>query len=99
MHFLLRYQTSPDYLQRRGQFRDLHLAHAWRAVERGELLLGGAVGDPVEHALLLFQGDSPRAAEAFAQADSYVLNGLVLEWRVLPWATVVGPEAATPVRP
>jgi hypothetical protein len=99
MHFLLRYQTSPDYLQRRGQFRDLHLAHAWRAVERGELLLGGAVGDPVEHALLLFQGDSPRAAEAFAQADPYVLNGLVLEWRVLPWATVVGPEAATPVRP
>ena len=99
MHFLLSYQTSPDYLQRRAQFRDQHLALAWDAVERGELVLGGAVGDPVEGALLLFQGDSPAAAEAFAKADPYVLNGLVAGWKVLPWATVVGTQAAAPVLP
>jgi uncharacterized protein YciI len=99
MHFLLSYQTSPEYLQRRGQFRDKHLALAWAAAERGELLLGGAVGDPVEGALLLFQGDSPAAAEAFAKQDPYVLNGLIVSWKVLPWTTVVGPQAATPVRP
>jgi uncharacterized protein YciI len=99
MHFLLNYQTSPEYLQRRGEFRDQHLALAWAAAERGELVLGGAVGDPVEQALLLFQGDSPAAAEAFAKADPYVLNGLILSWRVLPWTTVVGAQAATPVRP
>jgi uncharacterized protein YciI len=99
MHFLLSYQTSPEYLQRRGQFRDQHLALAWAAVERGELLLGGAVGDPVEGALLLFQGDTPAAAEAFAKQDPYVQNGLILSWKVLPWTTVVGPQAATPVLP
>jgi len=99
MHYLLFYQTSPDYLERRALFRDAHLALAWQAAARGELVLGGALGDPVEGSLLLFQGDSPAAAERFAAADPYVANGLVLGWRVRPWATVVGAQAANPVRP
>jgi len=99
MHYLLTYQTHPDYLERRAGFRDEHLALAWQAVARGELVLGGALADPVDGALLLFQGESPAAAERFAAADPYVRNGLVLEWRVRPWTTVVGPDAAAPVRP
>lgn len=96
-HFLLTYDLAPDYLARRPAFRDAHLALAWSAADRGALLLGGAVGDPVESALLLFT-DSEEA-HAFAAADPYVANGLVTRWRVLPWATVVGAGAATPVRP
>ena len=95
-HFLLRYELASDYLERRGAFRDAHLALAWAAVERGELLLGGAVGDPVESALLLFTG--AEAARSFAEADPYVAHGLVTGWSVAPWATVVGAEAANPVR-
>ena len=85
MHYLLLYQVAPDYLERRGQFRAEHLALAWAACERGELVLGGALDDPPDMAVLLFQGDSPAAAEAFAKADPYVRNGLVLSWRVRPW--------------
>lgn len=96
-HFLLAYDLAPDYLARRPAFRDAHLALAWAAADRGALLLGGAVGDPVESALLLFT--DAEAAHAFARADPYVANGLVTAWRVLPWATVVGAGAATPVRP
>lgn len=96
-HFLLTYDLAPDYLARRPAFRDAHLALAWAAADRGALLLGGAVGDPVESALLLFK--DAEAAHAFARADPYVANGLVTAWRVLPWATVVGAGAATPVRP
>jgi uncharacterized protein YciI len=99
MHHLLQYEISSDYLERRGEFRDAHLAAAWRAADRGELVLAGAVGDPPESALLLFAGDSPAAAEAFARADPYVQNGLVTEWRVVPWRTVAGAGAADPVRP
>jgi uncharacterized protein len=98
VHYLLLYDTAPDYLERRGDHRAAHLGLAWAAAERGELLLGGAVGDPVESALLLFRGDSPDVASAFARADPYVLNGLVSSWRVLPWSTVVGDGAASPVR-
>jgi len=97
MHFLLIYTLATDYLVRRPDFRDAHLALAWAAVDRGELLLGGAVGDPVESALLLFT--SVDAAHVFARSDPYVGHGLVTHWRVTPWNTVVGAGAATPVRP
>jgi len=99
MHFLLIYDIAAEYLARRGEFRLAHLALAWQAAERGELLLGGAVGDPVDGALLLFRCDSAEIPAAFAKADPYVLNGVVERWQVKPWNTVVGDAAATPVKP
>ena len=98
-HFLLRYTLAPDYLDRRAALRDAHLRAAWAASERRELLLGGALGDPVDEALLLFTGEDASTAEAFARADCYVREGLVTRWEVRPWTTVVGPDAASPVRP
>jgi len=99
MHYLLMYEFASDYLARRAEFRNEHLALAWRAHERGEVVLGGALTDPADTGLLLFRGDSPEAAERFAGADPYVRNGLVTHWRVRQWTTVVGEDAATPVRP
>jgi uncharacterized protein len=98
MHFLLIYDLSADYLERRAQWRDAHLKLAWAAVERGELLLGGPLVEPTDQAMLLFAGDSPAVAEAFANADPYVREGLVVRWRVRQWMTVVGEHAANPVR-
>ncbi len=97
MHYVLIYETAPDYMTRRGEFRGAHLEWAQRAVERGELVLGGAVGEPVESALLLFKCAGPGVPEAFAQTDPYVLNGVVLRWKVRPWNTVVGPDCSNPV--
>ncbi len=99
MHYLLFYDVAPDYLERRGAYRDEHLALAWQAHARGELVLGGALEDPVDGAVLLFKGDSPAVAEQFVAVDPYVRHGLVTRWRVRPWTTVVGAEATTPVRP
>ena len=99
MHYLLFYEVAEDYLARRGAFRDAHLALAWQAQARGELVLGGALADPIDGAVLLFQGESPAVAEHFAAADPYVRHGLVIRWWVRPWTTVVGEHAAAPVRP
>jgi len=96
MHYLLIYELAPDYLERRGAFRDEHLKLAWRAEG---IVLGGALAEPSDRAVLLFEGDSPDAAKRFANADPYVRNGLVKRWEVRKWATVVGDRAATPVRP
>ncbi len=98
MHYLLFYETAPDYLERRGQFRTEHLTLAWQAHARGELVLAGALADPVDGAVLLFQGGSPDVATRFAEADPYVRNGLVTRWQVRPWSTVVGDLASSPVR-
>jgi uncharacterized protein YciI len=97
MHYLLIYDVVPDYVERRAALRAAHLAAARAAVARGELVLGGALADPVDGAVLLFRGDSPAAAEAFAAADPYVLNGLVTRWRVRAWTTVVGDLAECPI--
>lgn len=98
-HYLLFYDVGEDYVQRRAAFRSAHLEKACQAQARGELVLAGALADPLDGAVLLFQGDSPRVAEAFAQADPYVTNGLVVRWRVREWTTVVGEAAANPIRP
>jgi hypothetical protein len=73
-HFLLFYEVADDYGSRRGEFREAHLRRAWAASERGELLLGGALADPVDGAVLLFKGDSAGVAERFAEADPYVTS-------------------------
>jgi hypothetical protein len=97
MHFLLFYEVVADYAERRVRLRAAHLAHARRAVERGELVLGGALANPVDGAVLLFKGSSPDVAASFAKADPYVANGLVTKWRVREWITVVGPYAGVQV--
>ena len=84
MHYLLFYDFTPDYVTRRTPFRNEHLALAWAAAARGELIVGGAVGDPVESGILMFKADSPAVAERFAQADPYVRHGVVTAWRVRP---------------
>ena len=99
MHYLLFYDVVPGYVERRAAFRDEHLTLAWQAHARGELVLGGALDEPVDGAVLLFSCDSPAPVEAFATADPYVRNGLVTKWRVRAWKTVAGDAAATPVRP
>ena len=98
-HYLLLYSFVDDYLQRRAAFRDAHLSHAWEAQQRGGLVLAGALADPADTGVLLFEGDSPAVAEGFARADPYVANGLVRSWRVREWTTVVGALAQSPLHP
>ena len=99
MHYLLFYDLADDYVERRPEFRAAHLQMAWESSERGELVLGGALADPPDRAVLLFRADSPRVVEDFAKVDPYVTNGLVRRWEVREWTTVAGTSAETPVRP
>jgi uncharacterized protein YciI len=98
MHYLLMYDVVNDYVERRAPLRSAHITLAREAVERGELVLGGALNPP-EGVMLLFRGDSPAAAEAFAKADPYVQNGIVTSWKVREWTTVVGRDAEVKLPP
>lgn len=97
MHYLLFYDVVSDYITRRQPLRAAHLAHARPFVERGELILGGALAEPPDAVVLLFRSESPDAATAFAAADPYVRQGPVTHWRVRPWSTVVGRDPEVPV--
>jgi len=90
-YWLLFYDLVDDYLERRVPLRDAHLARAGQARERGELLLAGALADPVDGAVLVFTADDASVAENFARNDPYVQQGLVTGWRVRPWTVVIAP--------
>lgn len=96
-HWLLIYDAADDYVAKRAPHRGLHLEKARAAAARGELVLGGALADPVDGSVLLFRAPTRETAEEFARSDPYVLNGVVRSWRVREWTTVVGPEALTVV--
>jgi uncharacterized protein YciI len=100
MHAVLQYSYGDDYPESRELYRSAHLALAWAAVERGALVLGGAVGRGPYEGLIVFKGENAvELASDFASADPYVTSGLVTSWTVRPWTTVVGIDSATPVHP
>ncbi|MGY1731506.1 YciI-like protein [Geodermatophilus sp. SYSU D01045] len=93
MYLLLEYSLADDYLERRAALRADHLALARAARERGELLLAGALPDPFDRALLIWTADRD-VVERFAEADPYVVHGLVTSWTVRPWNVVVGGQGS-----
>src|SRR6478736_3536904 len=68
MHFLLFYDVTDDYVERRAPFRAEHLSLIQKAHDRGELVMAGALADPADGAVLVFRGPSSGHAEAFAKA-------------------------------
>ena len=91
-YYALFYELVDDMVTRRVPFREEHLRLAREARERGELVLAGALADPVDRALLVFHVDDKSKAESFARKDPYVVNGLAKRWEVRLWNVVVGNE-------
>ena len=89
-YFALLYYVDAEFAQKRGPFRELHLKKVFESSRRGELILGGALGDPPDRALLVFRADDRTTAERFAEGDPYVTSGLVRRWEVQPWNSVAG---------
>ncbi len=87
---MLIYKTVDNYVERRAPFRGEHLSYAEAAVARGELFMGGALGDPADTAILIFRTENRAVAEDFARNDPYVRAGLIVEWSVRPWTVVIG---------
>jgi uncharacterized protein len=89
-YFALLYYVGADFAQKRGAYREPHLKLVFEANRRGELVQGGALGDPPDRALLVFRAEDRSTAENFARADPYVTSGLVSRWEVQPWNIVCG---------
>lgn len=88
-YYVLFYKTVKNYIEKRVPFREEHLRLADGARQRGDLIMAGALADPADEALLVFQSESAEVAENFAKNDPYVKNGLISEWKVRPWTVVV----------
>jgi len=94
VYFILQYDYVENAVEKRAPFREGHLAIARAAHARGEIVLAGALADPVDGAVFVFRVEDREAVERFAREDPYVRNGIVTRWRVRPWTVVIGDEPA-----
>ncbi|GMF30163.1 unnamed protein product [Phytophthora lilii] len=86
--FLLRYEYVANILQQRVPFRAQHLEHALSAKKRGLLVIGGALADPPDAAVIVFNAEQQQV-DKFARDDPYVRNGLVTSYSIREWTVVV----------
>jgi uncharacterized protein YciI len=93
-HYLLEYVLVDDYLARRASLREAHLALARDAHRRGDLILGGALVEPSDRAVLVWRADDRSVVAQFVEDDPYVRQGLVTSWTIRLWNVVVGDGAA-----
>jgi uncharacterized protein len=69
-YYLLEYALIDDYLARRASFREAHLTLAREAHHRGDLVLAGALAEPADRAVLVWQTDDRSIVERFADGES-----------------------------
>jgi uncharacterized protein len=90
-YFALFYQELVDgYAEKRAAHRDEHLTLAREFFARGELVLAGALANPMDGALLIFRGQDASVVERFVSRDPYVRNGLIKRYAIREWTVVVG---------
>jgi len=87
-HLLLLYVYIDDMLERRGPFREDHLAWVGAEREAGRVIMAGALGDPPTGAAIVFRGVDPEHVEEFVVGDPYMESGLILSYRVETWNVV-----------
>ncbi|QLE01422.1 hypothetical protein HX109_07540 [Galbibacter sp. BG1] len=88
-YYVLNYKTADDYLEKRPKYREEHLELAQEYLDKGFLVLGGAMDNPADEALLIFKCESEVEVKSFVAKDPYVKNGLVKEWKIRKWNVVI----------
>jgi uncharacterized protein len=87
-HLLLLYEYVDEMAQRRGPYRDAHLARIRAEQKDGRVTLAGALGDPPTGGAIVFAGVSRDHVQRFVDDDPYMRAGLITSWRVQPWTLV-----------
>ncbi len=90
MYFLLSYDYVVDILTEREPYRAEHLRILQEYQDREELLLAGAVGEPVQGAAFVFKVATAADVQAFVDRDPYMANDLVTKASIAPWHVVTG---------
>lgn len=87
-HHILFYEYVTDMVDRRGPYREAHLARIREARDAGRVVMAGALGDPPHGGAIVFKDVEPDAIEEFVRADPYVQAELVTAHRIERWNVV-----------
>jgi uncharacterized protein YciI len=89
MKFVLFYTCAPDVAAKAGPVFAAHKAHYEQFLARGVLLLLGTFEDAqADGSMAVFS--TREAAEEFAAADPFVLNGVVARYQIKGWNEAIG---------
>jgi uncharacterized protein len=86
--YLLLYTYVEDMADRRGPFREEHLAKIRAEQQAGHITMAGALGTPPRGGAMVWTGVTPEDIKRFTAADPYVINGLVTAQRIERWNLV-----------
>ena len=92
--YLLRYEYIPDVLEKRGPYREGHLALAKEMITEGKCLSGGPTGEvgmEVPTGALFIFTDA-EAAKEYVSKDPYVSGGIVTGHSIEEWTIVLKKE-------
>lgn len=87
-YLVLFYDYVADIVERRAPHRPAHLDLVTGYKRDGRVAAAGALGDPPTGAAIVFRTDSEDDVRAFVESDPYSIEGLVTEWRIVPWTVV-----------
>jgi uncharacterized protein len=87
----MKYAAVIDYLQdaeRVQRLRPVHRQYLATLKERGQLAISGPFADG-SGALIVYEAESPEAAEALLKGDPFHAEGIFLRWTIRPWNVVI----------
>ena len=88
MKYVLFYESAEDVRSKAPLHMPAHRARYEEFHARGSLLMLGTFANPQEEgSMAIFT--SREAAEEFARADPFVLNGVVRRWQLREWNEVL----------
>jgi uncharacterized protein YciI len=87
-YLILFYDYVADIVERRAPHRSAHLALVQGYKADGVVVAGGALGDPVTGAAIVFATDDEDEIRRFVDRDPYIRAELITDWRIVPWTVV-----------
>jgi uncharacterized protein YciI len=78
--------------------RPAHRAYLTELLGKGQLVASGPFTDQ-PGALIVYEADSPEAAEAIIKADPFHAAGVFVRWTVRPWKMIFANPALMPANP
>jgi len=88
--FVTSCKSMEEVKSRHGATVAAHLARSNELHKQGTLLMAGAFLDnPEEPVSTMGIIPTREAAEEYAKADPFVLNGLVTKWHIREWANIL----------
>jgi uncharacterized protein len=96
MKYVVLYEPADDVLTTAPVHYPAHKSRLDEFHRRGEILMVGTFGDPVnEGSMAIFP--TREAAESFVAEDPFVVNGVVKSYQIREWNEILTDDAGHPV--